>query len=83
MPECEAVFCKDLAGKAEAALFPDLRCIRSSACAEEVVRLVGSQAVFLIIRAYAAILHTDLPVLIGIFNGNRAHFHGVAWYGRG
>jgi hypothetical protein len=75
MPERQAVLCKYFTGKAETALLPYLRSIRSPAGTEQAVRLVRVQAVFLIVRAYAAVLHADRPVLISILNGNRADFH--------
>jgi len=76
-PSVRWFFAKISQARQKTALFFYLRCIRSSACAEEVVWLVGPQAVFLVVRAYTAVLHTDLPVLIGIFNGNRADCHNL------
>lgn len=71
----KAVLVKDLAGRAEAAIFSHLRSIRNPACAEEDVRLMLSKVVLPVGWACAAVLHADLPVLLGVRNGNRAAFH--------
>ena len=42
---------------------------------EEAIRLVLFKVVTRSAGACAAVLHADLPVLTGIFNGNRAAFH--------
>jgi len=71
----KAILVKDLAGRAEAAILFYLRGFRNAACAEKAVRLVLSKVILPVGRACAAVLHADLPVLIGIRNGNRAAFH--------
>jgi hypothetical protein len=75
MPEGQMVFGKDFAGKAEAACLTYVFDIRSPACTKEAVGLVLLQVILPVVRAYAAVLHAYLPVLISVLNANRADFH--------
>lgn len=75
VPELHVVRGKELAGKAEAAIFFFLRGTRHPAGAEETVGLELPKAVLPVARADTAVLHADLPVLLGIFNSNRCVFH--------
>ena len=69
------VLCKEFAGKAEAAVLFFLRRIRHPAGTKKAFRLVLPQVVLPVARADTAVLHADLPVLLGIFNSNRVVFH--------
>jgi len=76
MPEGHVVLCEEFAGKAEAAVLFFLLKTGHPAGTEQGIGLVLSHVVLPVARADTAVLHADLPVLIGIFNSNRSVFHG-------